>query len=303
VGRGGGGYRGPFGRRFPAPPWLGPTDEAYSWGRIPARPQIRGWRVVGCVRGTRARENELDYYALVVVGAFTGSQLVAQDDSGSDNIERVHCNQCGNETKHTVVAMRNHQDSSPADDEYQVLYTTYTALECRGCGHVCLRRVVFLSEWNDGDEEVTFFPPRVSRKEPRWLEQQPEPIQRLVREVYAALHADSRSLAMMGGRAILDTFIVARIGDVGSFRDKLNAMETKGHLSTRQVKVLDAALNAGHAAAHRGHVPSASELEAVMDIVENLLQLDLLDAAANTLTTSIPARSARKPRRSRSDDA
>lgn len=219
-----------------------------------------------------------------------------KDTSPDEKIERVHCNKCGQETKHTVVARRQQADSSPAgvgygEEELEVTYyTTWTMLECRGCGHVCLKCEEFFSEWNPGDEKVTFFPPLVSRQEPRWLEDLPEVTQKLGREVYAALHADSRTLAMMGVRAILDLYIVNRIGDVGTFLEKLKAMEDKGHLSPQQVKHLDAALNAGHAAAHRGHVPTIGELEAAMDIVENLLQLDLLDSSAKHLNASTPKR-------------
>jgi hypothetical protein len=214
-----------------------------------------------------------------------------------EKIERVHCNTCGRETKHTVVAVRRQGDSSPAgvgyDDLEVTYYTTWTMLECRGCGHVCLKSVEWFSEWNHGEEIITFFPPQVSRKAPDWLDELPEQIQRLVKEVYAALHADSRSLAMMGVRAILDLYIVNRIGDLGTFRDKLKALEAQGHLSSQQVKLLDAALNAGHAAAHRGHIPSAEDLEAAMDIVENLLQLDLLASSAKQLNEKTPKRSPR----------
>jgi hypothetical protein len=216
--------------------------------------------------------------------------------SAGEKIERVHCNVCGHKTKHTVVASRQQADSSLVsmdhgfEDIEVTYYTTWIMLECRGCGDVCLKCVEFFSEWNPGDEKVTFFPPPVSRKTPRWLEQLPEKMQKLLQEVYAALHADSRSLAMMGARAILDLYIVDRIGDVGTFREKLKAMEDKGHLSPHQVKLLDAALNAGHAAAHRGHIPSSDELAAAMDIVENLLQLDLLASSAKQLNESTPKR-------------
>lgn len=219
-----------------------------------------------------------------------------QDASPDEKIQRVHCNICSQKTNHTVVAERRQADSSPAGvgidgEEFEVTYfTTWTMLECRGCGHVCLKSVEWFSEWNHGEEIITFFPPPLSRKAPGWLDKLPEKTQKLMREVYAALHADSRSLAMMGVRAILDLYIVDRIGDVGTFREKLKAMEEQGHLSPKQVNLLDAALNAGHAAAHRGHIPSPDELEAAMDIVENQLQLDLLDSSAKALNESTPKR-------------
>jgi hypothetical protein len=84
--------------------------------------------------------------------------------------------------------------------------------------------------------------------------------------------------------------MVKKVGDLGTFSAKLQALETSGLTSPRQTKLLQAALDAGHAAAHRGHLPEAEELEAVMDIVEHVLHLDLLDPAADELRRSTPSR-------------
>jgi len=35
----------------------------------------------------------------------------------------------------------------------------------------------------------------------------------------------------MGARALLDTAIVKSVGDMGTFQEKLGAMEARGHLS------------------------------------------------------------------------
>jgi hypothetical protein len=113
----------------------------------------------------------------------------------------------------------------------------------------------------------------------------------MLHEIYNSLDADNRALPMMGARTILDMVIVDKIGDVGTFGDKLKHLETQGFISQKNREVLDAALDAGSAAAHRGYAPKLPEVLAVMDIVENLLQATyVLDKAAKEIKKSTPAR-------------
>ena len=57
---------------------------------------------------------------------------------------------------------------------------------------------------------------------------------------------------------------------------------------------LDAALDAGHAASHRGHCPNHEELDHVMDIVESIIvQMYVLPEAGKRLKHSIPPRKKR----------
>ena len=113
----------------------------------------------------------------------------------------------------------------------------------------------------------------------------------LLNEVYSALHADSRRLATMGARTLLDMVILDQVGDVGSFKEKLDAIQTKGLVGSQQREFLEAALNTGNAAAHRGHRPAADDLNIVIDIVESVVaQVYVLPGAANQLKKSTPAR-------------
>ena len=93
----------------------------------------------------------------------------------------------------------------------------------------------------------------------------------LMQEVYEALAVDSRRLAVMGARAIIDMVITDRVGDEGVFRQKLNTLEDKGFIGTLDREHLDAAFDAGNAAVHCGHNPSSEAVTRVMDIVEHLL--------------------------------
>ncbi|WP_455927318.1 DUF4145 domain-containing protein [Pseudomonas capeferrum] len=112
----------------------------------------------------------------------------------------------------------------------------------------------------------------------------------MLREIYAALHADSRRLAMMGARTVVDMYMNDTVGDIGGFDKKLNKLVTDDHLGGQDKDVLKTALEAGHAASHRGHLPSPSEINHVMDIVENLIQKKALQRSAAELKKGTPAR-------------
>jgi hypothetical protein len=171
-------------------------------------------------------------------------------------IIEAHCNNCLNETNHLVVAKREKSDSesidpsNPYEDIYISWSTTYTMLECRGCEHVCLKREFYFSE-ADGTE-VEFYPPKVSRHLPKWHVELPDEMSELLMEVYTALHANSRRLALMGARTLVDLYLNAKIGDIGGFAQKMTELESQGLISKPNKEHLDAALEAGHAAAHRG---------------------------------------------------
>jgi hypothetical protein len=115
-----------------------------------------------------------------------------------------------------------------------------------------------------------------------------------VKEVYAALHADSVTLATMGARALVDMVMNKEVGDLGGFAQKMGEMKKRGIVSERNAQILEAALNAGHAAAHRGHRPQSEQVSQVIDIVENLLQTQILKAVAGELRSATPKRRKRK---------
>jgi uncharacterized protein YutE (UPF0331/DUF86 family) len=64
--------------------------------------------------------------------------------------------------------------------------------------------------------------------------------------------------------------IVDKIGDVGTFKDKLNKLESEGYIDPTEKELLDAVTEAGNAAAHRGYAPDATLLNSVIDILESL---------------------------------
>lgn len=203
---------------------------------------------------------------------------------------RVHCNQCGHETRHGVRAshvqrrMDFVQEAGQAFEERE----TVEILECLGCEYIVVQ--IILEHDAYGMAQPEFYPPPISRPMPRWKDKIPVAIRSVVEEVYKALQADSPRLATMGSRTILDLVLVDKVGDCGTFQQKLQELESRGFVGGKNREFLAAALEAGSAAAHRGLHPTDQELEHVMSIVENLLEAVyvLPDAAEKLRNTTVP---------------
>lgn len=168
--------------------------------------------------------------------------------------------------------------------------------KCMGCEDLTLRA---WQEHPNGDEYLYehFYPPRVSRRLPPWLEDLTDiDIRGLLGEIYAALHADHRRLAMMGCRAVLDRVLVRSVGDEGGFKLRIASMVEKQLLSRPDAETLSAAVDAGSASAHRGHLPTAETLDQVVSIVEHMVQARLLAAVAKDVRRKTPKRRKTKRR-------
>lgn len=205
-----------------------------------------------------------------------------------------HCNECGRDTKHSIV-IRASKRRTYDHDEYPVdVGSEWTIVQCCGCEEVSMRRVDWCSEDDrqDGPNPPTFFPPRVSRRKPDWVKREPgaSDYQDLLEEVYTALHADSRRLAMMGARALIDMVITNTVGDQGNFGKGLDELEKRNLIGKRDRTIIDAAVDAGSAAMHRGHLPKAGDVNVVIDIVERMIQSEILEAKAKELAAATPPR-------------
>ena len=214
--------------------------------------------------------------------------------SGSGDVtSNIHCNLCRHYTRHRFVYKH---DESGSDDETGVSWSNgYELFECCGCLEVVLRRTSWFSEYDRA--QISYFPPRVSRWMPHWQWALPSETRALLTEVYTALQADSLILAMMGARALIETAMVKKVGDRGSFAKHLQAMVDGGFLSQNNREFLAVALDAGSASAHRAHVPDAPQLNTVIDIAENLLQsLFVLGEETRKLKRRFPLVAARRKR-------
>ncbi len=208
-----------------------------------------------------------------------------------------HCNECGRETKHNVV-FRADRCRSYEDDQYSVdVGSVWKVLQCCGCEEVTLQRTDWCSEDDPmgGPSSATYFPPRVSRRKPAWTSRYDLPWEyaSLLGEIYTALHADSCRLAMMGARALIDAVIRRKAGNQQTFSQGLDALAEMQLISEQDRKIIEAAIDAGHASAHRGHEPKSKDVNVVIDIVERLIHAEILVEQAEELKKSTPPRPSR----------
>ena len=196
----------------------------------------------------------------------------------------IHCNQCAHNTKHEIVSRFQNDDYevcaegyAPVDDDI-----IYRILVCCGCGEVSFERSVYIDEVMETIYE--YFPPRIWRPLPRWHSKLPSKLSSLMEEVYVALQAGSKRLAIMGARSLIEGFMNDKLGgDIRGFAKKTKELVTQGFLSSNNKQFLDAALETGHAVTHRELNPKARTVEQVIDIVEHLLQTYALEEAAGDL--------------------
>jgi hypothetical protein len=209
--------------------------------------------------------------------------------------ERLFCNECHKDTLHDLlkeVSDLEKSDIELGSGQFDTVWeeTTNQMFECRGCKSVVLRRTWLFSEFDA--KEVRYYPPPVARLKPTWFNDLPNDLQKLLSEIYRSLDADTRALPMMGARAVLDRVIVDTVGDVGTFTEKLKKLEEERHISAKGQEILKVALDAGSAAAHRGHAPTVKNVHSVMDIVENLVHSTyVLERVAKEIKKDLPLRS------------
>jgi hypothetical protein len=106
----------------------------------------------------------------------------------------------------------------------------------------------------------------------KWISKLPGKLAQLLYEVHVAIDHRLYTLTSMGLRALIDTVILDKVGDAGTFKDKLKALQSAGFIAAHQLETLGAAIDAGNASAHRGFTPEEQDITTVQEIVEHLLQ-------------------------------
>jgi len=210
----------------------------------------------------------------------------------------TYCDDCGRRTKH-YQRVEYHTDSGgEVIDEHGFMPIVtpesshfYAVVECLGCSRISFRESAMDYDWGD-ESELARYPKPKRRARPTWLEKlKDSTIRTVLLEVYTAFDHDLLSLCTMGSRAVLDLLIVDLVGDQGTFNQKLQKMVDEGHLSAKHRDVLVAALDVGHAASHRGYLPTPERVVEVLDILEHLLLgTYILPDSASNLRSSTPAR-------------
>lgn len=229
----------------------------------------------------------------------------------SDNFEiiKAHCNKCLGDRNHYVL----HEEKQSWDEEVDTHIVisggdTFKMLKCCGCESVKLRHSNWFSEAYDEYGRpyvnVNYYPPATSRPEPKWFKSlggflpsdEEQYISDLLSEIYTALHNDSRRLATMGARALLEHIMISKVGDKGTFSKNLDAFQAQGFLSLKQREIIEPILEAGHATIHRGFNPSIEDVNTVIEITESLVETTYIHTEkASKLKSRVPNKIKAKP--------
>jgi hypothetical protein len=117
----------------------------------------------------------------------------------------------------------------------------------------------------------------------------------LLYEIYQAVYGGQYRLAAMGIRALLEQIMISKVGDCGTFEQKLNAFEKDGYISFFQRDAMKATLEVGHAAMHRAYKPTEEDVKVALDIVEGIMApLYHHRSEAEKMVERVPRRPPRK---------
>jgi hypothetical protein len=182
--------------------------------------------------------------------------------SGASARVKAHCPNCGPLVNADVIAEHSrggYDAASGITDD-----VTFRILQCPSCEATYCQREAFCSEDSPEIDPTTgqwvmlprfdHWPTPPRRRRPEWLEfsLSDTTLERLLREVYAALDADLRVLAAIGIRTAFDR--VSELLSVNpdlTFAKKLDALVATASIGPGDRRSLEALIDAGGAAAHR----------------------------------------------------
>ena len=220
-----------------------------------------------------------------------------------NGIIKAHCNRCQGDTNQDVLHSETFSWEEDIEELFQISGTDiYEMLKCCGCDSIILRHTERFCGNIDEQGNVYpvfhYYPPAISRTEPKWihelntiLDDEKELIHHLMKEIYSSLYNNSRRLATMGIRALIEHIMIKKSGDQGSFSKNIDSFAADGHISLSQKEILKTILEAGHATIHRSYSPSAGDLHTCMDIAESIVaSIYIHPEKANKLKEKIPKR-------------
>jgi len=212
---------------------------------------------------------------------------------------KTHCYNCDKETNQDIlfkdhefgpreIVWRNEQGDK-TESVWEVVADIWNISKCRGCEKINFKHI--LRNLPNRETDIVFhFPRKPLRQPPKWIMKLPIKYLEILQEIYASINERLFILSLTGIRILLDIYIVNKVGDVGTFKQKLAKLVSDGIITSKKSLVLDAAIDAGNAASHRGYKSDQETLFQILDIVENLLQSEIVDRSADSIKQKTPKR-------------
>jgi hypothetical protein len=235
-----------------------------------------------------------------------------------------NCWNCGHDTPHKRVALeffpRILEMFSKKDDGkvnqrvWAVFFDSYSFAKCRKCFAPSLFVDEYWTQTTSADEgrciseEVKAngvsksgnlvhslaYPGFSKEPFPQWTHDLEETYMVLFWEVYQATALGLNTLAMMGIRTIVDKYALDKVGDIGGFAKKLNALLDLKIINTSQYALLEIVVDAGSASAHRGYKPSNKHVKGCLQIIEHLISVEKFGDVINEIRQATPKRTHNK---------
>lgn len=215
----------------------------------------------------------------------------------NENKVKTYCNECFRETNHEIKGdySKKEWDSygSHNDESFHQIWIEYTwqIVECMGCETVSARFEEIFSEV-DGISEKRY-PALIARRKPEWvIDIEDETLEVLFDELYIAYAANALFLSTMACRTIIERIMTLKSKSDGSFKKRLTDLERLKLITESDKGLVETALEAGHASAHRGWSPRETKtMDIVIGIIENLVEkLFILPKLSGELSKQIPKR-------------
>jgi hypothetical protein len=215
------------------------------------------------------------------------------------NSNKFFCHYCNVETKQSIlfekgelvfpneVVIFDESTGKKKQSVWTIEGQIWKISECQGCEKINLNVYRRYGPFED-DVLIHQFPTKDFRPFPKWITHINRDFTELLCEIYLSLNAGSIRLPLMGARTLLDMFICDKIGDAGSFKNKIQKLVDENYISKSSQDLLEIALEYGHAAIHRSYQPTKDEINGVLDIIENLLHTEALTDKTKDLKNSVP---------------
>jgi len=117
----------------------------------------------------------------------------------------------------------------------------------------------------------------------------------LLNEIAVAYTDRLPALCAMGLRTVFDLVANDKVKE-STFNKNLDSLFQSGYINSNQKEVLRSALEVGHAAAHRGYIPSMEDIDEVKDIMYHLLVSVYGNNAKRKLDKNTPPRTKNEPK-------
>ena len=215
-----------------------------------------------------------------------------------NELAKTHCYNCDKETNQDVlfydmeigpqeIVIRNEQGDE-RQSVWAVVANIWNLTKCRGCEKINFKHI--LRDGDRNNDKVFEFPIKAVRIPPNWIVKLPIKYVEILQEIYSSINTKSFILSLTGIRILLDIYIINKIGDAGTFKEKIKKLVSEGIITSSKASVLEITIDAGNAAAHRGYKPDMESLFQILDIVENLLESEIVDRPINQIKQNTPSR-------------